>query len=489
MVVPLMRPRLLPAGVAWTLLAGAVGLRHSTRQADWRALPCRLAEAQSISVSEHDRLLVVAPHADDEAIGAGGLIAKTVAAGGQVRVVFMTNGDGHAYAAAGGIRPLPSPERFIALGLRRQEEALAAGVVLGLHHTDLVFLGYPDRGLERLWRGHWDLARPYTSRYTRVAQSPYPNSYRESAPYAANAVVADLIALLRDFAPTAIVGPHPNDAHPDHWASHCLLMVALAELAGAGVPAGEAPHYLYLVHRGRWPTPRGARPELDQAPPRSLLGLDTEWAVFHLDQGAVATKHEAIKSHHSQVAVMGRYLMSFTRRTELFGRLPPLPAHRFGEDAPPDWAAVPPVVRSPQRDTLPRRLEGAADIKSLYLAVRGEDLLIRVVVRGNLLADVTYRIGLAAFGGERSRGESVFELSLREGHTPRLKDAQGQVHVALVLATFRATAVEASLPLRALGRPARLLACAEAVVSLVTVDRTAWQTVILPVIPAEGCQR
>lgn len=39
------------------------------------------------------RLLVIAPHADDEVIGCGGLIAKTKASGGEVFVMVMTVGD------------------------------------------------------------------------------------------------------------------------------------------------------------------------------------------------------------------------------------------------------------------------------------------------------------------------------------------------------------------------------------------------------------
>src|SRR3990167_4258794 len=39
------------------------------------------------------KLLVIAPHPDDEVIGCGGLIAKIKDAGGQVYVLFLTVGD------------------------------------------------------------------------------------------------------------------------------------------------------------------------------------------------------------------------------------------------------------------------------------------------------------------------------------------------------------------------------------------------------------
>ena len=41
---------------------------------------------------KNDRVLVVAPHPDDETIAMGGTIAKLVSLSTPVRVVFMSNG-------------------------------------------------------------------------------------------------------------------------------------------------------------------------------------------------------------------------------------------------------------------------------------------------------------------------------------------------------------------------------------------------------------
>ena len=51
-------------------------------------------EAVEPLISHNTRLMVFSPHPDDESLGAGGLIQRVLAAGGKVRVVFMTNGDG-----------------------------------------------------------------------------------------------------------------------------------------------------------------------------------------------------------------------------------------------------------------------------------------------------------------------------------------------------------------------------------------------------------
>src|SRR5262249_9672320 len=47
----------------------------------------------NLNVGPTTRLLVLAPHPDDEALGAAGLIQRVVGAGGSVRVVLMTSGD------------------------------------------------------------------------------------------------------------------------------------------------------------------------------------------------------------------------------------------------------------------------------------------------------------------------------------------------------------------------------------------------------------
>lgn len=47
------------------------------------------------------RVLVVAPHPDDEALGCGGLISRVKRAGGQVFVLYMTIADIRDYSAAG----------------------------------------------------------------------------------------------------------------------------------------------------------------------------------------------------------------------------------------------------------------------------------------------------------------------------------------------------------------------------------------------------
>ncbi len=84
--------------------------------------------------------LIVAPHFDDEVLGCGGLAAQLAAAGGVVRVLFLTDG-------GGGVEEIPDREAYRA---RRREEAGNAVRALGAAGFDVLgILGMPDGALDR----------------------------------------------------------------------------------------------------------------------------------------------------------------------------------------------------------------------------------------------------------------------------------------------------------------------------------------------------
>ena len=80
--------------------------------------------------------LVLAPHADDESLGCGGLIAEACARGRPPFVLVLTDGAG----SHPGSRAYP-PARLAAL---REAEARAATAALGLPPGRVGFLGLPD---------------------------------------------------------------------------------------------------------------------------------------------------------------------------------------------------------------------------------------------------------------------------------------------------------------------------------------------------------
>jgi LmbE family N-acetylglucosaminyl deacetylase len=82
-------------------------------------------------------VMVIAAHPDDSEFGAGGTIAKWAREGQNVICVVCTNGD------KGSSDPCMTSERLAAV---REQEQKAAARVLGV--SEVIFLGYPDGGLE-----------------------------------------------------------------------------------------------------------------------------------------------------------------------------------------------------------------------------------------------------------------------------------------------------------------------------------------------------
>lgn len=86
-----------------------------------------------------EKVLVLAPHMDDEVIGCGGTLAKHAARGADITVVFLT--DGGAGAAVQGARGSST-----ALTETRTAEAQGAMAALGIRHS--MFLGAEDGHLK-----------------------------------------------------------------------------------------------------------------------------------------------------------------------------------------------------------------------------------------------------------------------------------------------------------------------------------------------------
>ena len=82
-------------------------------------------------------ILVIMPHPDDSEFGCAGTVAKWTKEGKSVVYVIITNGD------KGTSDRTLMPEK---LSVIRQAEQRDAARVLGVE--DVVFLGYPDQGLE-----------------------------------------------------------------------------------------------------------------------------------------------------------------------------------------------------------------------------------------------------------------------------------------------------------------------------------------------------
>jgi LmbE family N-acetylglucosaminyl deacetylase len=180
------------------------------------------APKDRLDLDKRDRVLVFAPHPDDESIACGGLLQVARVAGAAVRVVVLTDGDNN-----------PWPQRWIEKrwhigaaerarwGARRREEAREALRVLDIAQENARFFGMPDLGL------------------TDLLMRADPK------------VIDSLRGQIDEFAPTLLVLPALSDRHPDHSATYILTRLALAHCQAA------APRLLAFAVHGQFPMQEG----------------------------------------------------------------------------------------------------------------------------------------------------------------------------------------------------------------------------------------
>ena len=137
------------------------------------------------------RVLVIAPHPDDETMGLGGTLAMHAAQGDPVTALFVCSGiqgDPRAYFDR------------TTLEERRRAEAQAAAKVLGI--GDLRFLGYPDN----LSEADFDV-------FEGLPDDPNEQRWKLIEGFA-----NDLATLIRGERFTIVYHPWSGELNADHWA-------------------------------------------------------------------------------------------------------------------------------------------------------------------------------------------------------------------------------------------------------------------------------
>lgn len=143
----------------------------------------------------HGRVLVFAPHPDDEIAGPGGCLALHRLAGDPVRVVVASNG------AAGDPDRHHDPATFVAL---RQQESRAGLRELGV--DDAIYWGLPDNCV--LSPSDLELGSQLTA------------------------------AALTEYAPDVVYLPWEHEGHPDHHALHLVTCEGIRRAGFRGQALG-----------------------------------------------------------------------------------------------------------------------------------------------------------------------------------------------------------------------------------------------------------
>ncbi len=199
---------------------------------------------EPVSLDGVAAVVVVAPHPDDETLGAGGLIATAASAGLPVHVLLVTLGErSHPDS------PTTTPERLAA---RRAEEVRAATALL--HPTVTTeSLGVPDGGL----REHPDVLREALC----VALRPRTGT---------------------DAGRVLVVAPWRGDGHRDHRIAGEVAEAVVAEHSSTDLLA-------YPVWTWHWDAPDASSAPWVRA------------AALPLDPAVLDRKRAALDAHDSQV--------------------------------------------------------------------------------------------------------------------------------------------------------------------------------------------
>lgn len=250
-------------------------------------------------------VLVIAPHPDDEVIGCAGIMLQALERKQRVGVVVITSGDGFpalAAVVAGKDRDHLVPDDFKQAGALRQQHSLNAMARLGVPRDELLFLGYPDSGLEKIYRAEG--GEPFRQMFTRqretygvTAHDYHSLVHGRPAPYLKSSIIADLAEIIRARQPKQVFVTHEADTHDDHRTAFLLVRDALRAASFAG-------RFLTYVVHGKPPA----------APPTLRLKLTPAQSD---------TKRAALKDHQAGTSPIHDGLVEeYLKPEELFWQVP-----------------------------------------------------------------------------------------------------------------------------------------------------------------------
>jgi LmbE family N-acetylglucosaminyl deacetylase len=211
-----------------------------TTEAEWSA-SSRLLELPLVDVPTANRALVVAPHPDDEVLGAGGLVHRLLAGSVDMEVLAVTDGEAS--------HPLSAVARAIDLAAVRTAEVVTALRHLGWDQPKVSRLCIPD--------GHVDAFEDEVAEAVRLRLGP-----------------GDLC-----------IAPWARDGHPDHDAVGRASQAVSVEVGAIWLG--------YLVWAWHWAHP------MDAVLPWERLGR------VDLGPGERDAKQRAVHAFRSQVQPLG----------------------------------------------------------------------------------------------------------------------------------------------------------------------------------------
>jgi LmbE family N-acetylglucosaminyl deacetylase len=290
----------------------------------------------SLGIPHSLQLLVIAPHPDDETLGAAGLMQRVQRNGGRVSVAYITSGDGYVDGVELETNNLkPKPSDFVDYGEHRLREALRALQAISISQKRLYVFGFPDGGLIDLLTTFWSATNAFVSPYTGDDRPPYRQSVAPGTAYSGVALERELARLIVRLSPQWIAVTGPWDIHPDHCATFHFLVRSLKRLHASN-PGFAVPQVVaYTVHRPDWP---GISEGTALGPPPNVSPEGATWRSLELTSDELDGKGRALDEYTSQMDIMAVLFRAFVRSNEVFAvysALPTEPADACGRPLSP----------------------------------------------------------------------------------------------------------------------------------------------------------
>ena len=292
--------------------------------------------SQAVEVGSGDSIMLIYAHPDDDIITAGGIVEAAHAAGNDVKVAFLTNGDRcdspsqyyeGSYCTTNSIDPGPPLPSEV-----RQGEAVAAEASLGtpgIPESDLIFLGYPNGFLPNLRYG---VAIPYELVHTETYASRGLGStdwhnyhFGGHGQYTGADMLADVQALINTYRPDQIFTHSRWDRHEDHYTTYLEVVEAISNIQDSD-PSYQPIIHTTIVHVedpaywGLWPASANPVAPINEY---ASLGSDTDDELVwdqreSFEVPSTSDKTDAVYAHASQVTADAGFITRFIHSDEIF---------------------------------------------------------------------------------------------------------------------------------------------------------------------------
>jgi glycosyltransferase involved in cell wall biosynthesis/LmbE family N-acetylglucosaminyl deacetylase len=242
-----------------------------------KGLSCDFTIAKDVLASGK-KILILAPHEDDEALMCSGIIAHALKNGADLKVVVATNGDSKGRKTA----------------LIRMRETVRALKYLGLSAANIIFLGYGDfkQGKSRFLTLLYEAATDDTLVSSQVGTHSYSipeipeyhyQKYGVHARYDRATFRQDLKSLITEFNPDHIFVSSLYDCHPDHVGLYRFTVESIINIKRANPKFAPVMHE-YIVHPHKienyWPPSPHSR--LAMVKPEilaTMVEIDDYWPI------------------------------------------------------------------------------------------------------------------------------------------------------------------------------------------------------------------